>query len=227
MAHTEQRAPVRRWGAGTGHIVRLLVAADEPMTQVALAAAAGVTQPRASQVLKQLIDRGAAVSRPAGYVGRRARLFDLYRERMKPSLFDAEAAWYSTKTLMEQARRIANVAKEHGAKVALSADLAPDLLVPWRHPTMAIVYTNASLPLDRVGFVPAEGRADATVLLRHTRDTSLLAPCVRWPRVMKRLPLTDPVQQWFDLLDLGGEDRVEAADRLRRAIVDRTIDVSR
>ena len=32
------------------------------------------------------------------------------------------------------------------------------------------------------------------------------------------IPLTDPVQQSWDLIDLGGEDRVEAADRLRAAI---------
>jgi hypothetical protein len=37
------------------------------------------------------------------------------------------------------------------------------------------------------------------------------------------LPVADPCQQWWDLLDLGGEDRAEAADRLRTAIVERTI----
>ena len=37
------------------------------------------------------------------------------------------------------------------------------------------------------------------------------------------IPLADPVQQWADLLELGGDDRLEAAERLRRAILDRTI----
>ena len=39
---------VRRWGAGTAAVVRLMVASYPPMTGVAIAAAAGVTQPRAS-----------------------------------------------------------------------------------------------------------------------------------------------------------------------------------
>jgi len=224
MAKTmNNRSPVRRWRAGTAHIVRLLVAADEPNTQVALAGAAGVTQPRASQVLKQLVDLGCAVSRPAGYVGRRGRLLDLYRERMKPRLVGSEEPWYSTRPLAEQARRITRASKDLGHDIAFSADLAPDLLVPWRHPTVAIVYTDTAMSLDQLGFVPAEGRADATMLLRHTLDSTLLAPCAPWPRERKRIPLTDPVQQWFDLMDLGGEDRREAAERLRRAVLDRAI----
>ena len=44
-----------------------------------------------------------------------------------------------------------------------------------------------------------------------------------WPAVADGIPLADPVQQWADLFELGGEDRREAAERLRRAILDRTI----
>jgi hypothetical protein len=35
--------------------------------------------------------------------------------------------------------------------------------------------------------------------------------------------LADPTQQWWDLKDLGGEDRYEAADRLQQAIIDRAL----
>ena len=44
-----------------------------------------------------------------------------------------------------------------------------------------------------------------------------------WPSAADSVPLTDPVQQWWDLGDLGGEDRLEAAGRLRRAIIDKTL----
>jgi hypothetical protein len=40
------------------------------------------------------------------------------------------------------------------------------------------------------------------------------------------VPLADPVQQWWDLHDLGGEDRLEAADRLRRAIIEKSIAIA-
>jgi hypothetical protein len=51
----------------------------------------------------------------------------------------------------------------------------------------------------------------------------LLAPAPPWPAVVDDVPLTDPVLQWWDLLDLGGEDRREAADRLRDAILQRSL----
>jgi DNA-binding MarR family transcriptional regulator len=40
-------------------VVRLLTALDEPITGVAIAGEVGVTQPRVSQVLAQLRNRGA------------------------------------------------------------------------------------------------------------------------------------------------------------------------
>lgn len=218
---------VRRWGAGTAAIARLLVAAEAPLTGVAIADAVDVSQPRASQVLKQLTDHEAVRATEHGYVGRPARLLDLYHRRARPLLVQPETYWYSTRSPAEQVQRIAEFAAAHDAPVAVSADLAPDLLVPWRHPTLTIVYATKSLALDEAGLVPAEGRADASIILRWTRDPTLLTPAPPWPTEVDDIPVTDPVQQWWDLLDLGGEDRVEAADRLRRAILDRVITVTR
>ena len=95
--------------------------------------------------------------------------------------------------------------------------------MPWRHPTLAVVYASGALDLSDAGFVQAEGRPDASVIVRWTTDRTLLAPAPPWPRVVDDIPLTDPTQQWWDLIDLGGEDRREAADRLRAAIVGHTI----
>jgi hypothetical protein len=39
--------------------------------------------------------------------------------------------------------------------------------------------------------------------------------------------MIDPTQQWHDLLDLSGEDRREAAERLRRAILDHALPCGR
>jgi hypothetical protein len=211
----------RSWGSGTAAVVRFLVAADHPMSGVAIARGVGVTQPRASQILKQLTALDALRTTSAGYVGRRARLMDLYADRARPALMAPETVWYSTRTLIDQARRIsAHVAK---GDAAFSADLGPDLLVPWRHPTVAIVYSAKQLDLAPVGFVPAEGRSDASVVARWTSDATLLCPSPGWPGSVEGLRLVDPVQQWADLVQLGGEDRREGAQRLRRAILDRTI----
>ena len=213
-APVASRNVARRWGPGTAAIARLLVATDAPLTGVAIAAAAGVSQPRASQVLSQLGRHEAVRPTDQGYVGRPERLLDLYQRRARPRLTGPDAYWYGLGPAADQARRIAD---------AFSADLAPDLLVPWRHPTLSVVYAGDSLGLEAAGLVPAEGRADATVVVRRTDDRTLLSPARPWPTTAEGIPLADPVQQWWDLLDLGGDDRAEAADRLRRAIVDRTI----
>src|SRR5690606_8226228 len=79
------KPPARRWGPGSASIVRLLIASEDPLTQVAMASAVGVSQPRASQVIKQLTGLDAVRATPAGFVGRRARLLDLYLDRARPS----------------------------------------------------------------------------------------------------------------------------------------------
>ncbi len=213
----------RKWGPGTAAIVRLLIAANIPLTQVAIAEAVAVTQPRASQVLKQLGEANAVTVSPTGYRGKRARLLDLYAQRARPHLMVPETFWYSTRPLIDQAHRIAKAAQRARVKGAFSSGLAPDLLVPWRHPTLTVVYAARNLRLETAGMVPAEGRADASILLRQTSDPTLLTVSASWPAMVDAVPLADPVQQWWDLRDLGGEDRKEAADRLRRAIINKTI----
>jgi len=215
--------PVRKWGPGTAAIARALIAAKAPMTQVALARAVGVSQPRASQVLKHFLDAQAVSASPGGYRGRPARLLELYRDRARPHLAAPETFWFSTRPLVDQAHRITDVAREAEVAVAFSADLGPDLLAPWRHPTLTIVYADRDLPLDSAGLVPAESRVDASILWRHTSDATLLTVPETWPQTVEDVPLTDPVQQWWDLHDLGSEDRREAADRLRRAIIEKSI----
>jgi hypothetical protein len=214
---------VRRWGAGTAAIARALIAANTPLTGVAIAESVGVSQPRVSQVLKQFAEHQAIRATEDGYVGRTAKLLDLYCRRARPTVVHPETYWYSTRPMPDQAARIVSLARETGIDVAFSADLAPDLLVPWRHPTLTVVYTSNMLKLDDVGIVPAEGRADASIILRWTTDATLLTAAPPWPSMIDDVPLADPAQQWWDLLDLGGEDRREAADRLRTAMIERTL----
>lgn len=215
-------AAARKWGGGTAAIARLLIAADVPLTGVSIARVVGVTQPRVSQVLRGFALSDAVEAVDGGYRGHRAKLLDLYRDRSRPPLVEPESHWYGTRPIAEQADQMIEFAGDRHVAIAFSADLAPDLLVPWRHPTLTVVYASESLPLDNVGLVPAEGRADASMIVRWTRDDTLLSGPTG-PRLVEGIPITDPVQQWWDLLDLGGEDRAEAADRLRRAIIDRTI----
>jgi hypothetical protein len=214
------KTAVRRWGPGTSAVVRALVAAERALTQTELASMVAVSQPRVSQVVKMLTDAGAVTSRPSGFVGRRAKLIDLYVARHRPTVTQPDVPWYSTRSMRDQAIRCRDLARTSNTPVAFSADLAPDLMVPWRHPTLTVLYARSLLDLGPAGFVPAEGRGDASLLVRVVTDPTLLVPFDPWPRAVDEVPITDPVQQVWDLHDLGGEDRREAADRLRRYILD-------
>lgn len=103
------------------------------------------------------------------------------------------------------------------AKVAVSADVGPDLVAPWRSPTHVIVYVDR--PINPADFDPveAQGRADASLLLRIPDDTSVF----RFPQLEvdvsgTSLPLADEAQMIWDLHDLGGDDRLESAGHLKK-----------
>ena len=216
----------RSWGPGTSALVRALIAANQPASQTELAALVGVSQPRVSQVLTQLAKKSGVTTKAAGYVGNQRKLLDLYVAHHRPSLVAGEAPWYGLQPMREQVEKICSLAAESSIRIAVSADLAPDLLAPWRHPTLTVIYTDAPIDITETGLVRAEGRVDATVLVRHTNDTTLLSAFESWPRHLGHIPLSDPVQQVWDLHALGGEDRIEAANRLVERILDRSLEAA-
>jgi hypothetical protein len=169
-----------------------------------------------------LSDLDAAESTTAGFRGRRERLFELYLDRTKPRV-SAVSYWYSTRPLQEQANTISGLPSPPEQRIGFSADLGPDLLAPWRHPTVATLYSTLGLDLRSASFVVAEGAADASMIVRTVADPRLFGPSDYWPSLVDEVPLIDPIQQWWDLHDLGGTDRFEAAGHLREAILSRRL----
>jgi hypothetical protein len=73
------------------------------------------------------------------------------------------------------------------------------------------IATSAAL-----GLVEAQGRHDANVILRMPADRSVFpVPPLAAGLRGAQIPLADPSQMIWDLQDLGGADRLEAAGRLR------------
>jgi hypothetical protein len=106
--------------------------------------------------------------------------------------------------------------------LAVSADVGPDLLLSWRRPSVVILYARQLLDLDRLGVVDAQGRHDADVIVRTPDDVSVFPthPLVADVDGVE-VPLADQTQQVWDLQDLGGADRLEAAGRLREWLLNR------
>jgi hypothetical protein len=205
----ETQPKVRRWGPATSQLVRRLALGAEPISQVALARDLQVSQPRISQILRLLAHHDVDTEHLDDPEQRR-RLVDLYVHYHRPQVV-SESLFYALDPAYEQVRRVIEAAYRQDVRVAVSADLAPDVIAPWRTPTLTVVYASAPLDLEPSLFVPAMARGEATLLIRHISDDSLLDPR---PTNRPDIPIVHPVQQVWDLYDLGGEDRLEAAERL-------------
>ena len=205
----ETQPRVRRWGPATSQLVRHLAVHTEPINQVALARDLQVSQPRISQILRLLANHDIDIEHLDDPEQRR-RLVDLYVQYHRPYVV-SESPFYGLDPAYEQVRQVVQAARRQNVRMTVSSDLAPDLIAPWRTPTLTVIYAEAALELEPGLFVPAMARGDATLLIRDISDDSLLAP---WPTSRPDIPIVHPVQQVWDLYDLGGEDRLEAAERL-------------
>jgi DNA-binding transcriptional ArsR family regulator len=212
-------------GSGSLAIIRALIGfprgTDEETGATALASQVGVSQPRASQVLHKLLELDLVTRTSQGRWSpdREALLDRFLSEYRGPG--GSERYLYSLDPPNQVAARAAQQTDD-GRSLAVSADVGSDLLLAWRRPSVVVLYVPQLLDLDRLGLVDAQGRHDANVIVRTPDDlsvfpTNLLVADMGGVNV----PLADPTQQIWDLQDLGGADRLEAAGRLRQWLLNR------
>src|SRR5680860_122066 len=198
-------------GGGALTIIRFLISQSDPATTFGpteLASIARVSQPRASQVLARLRQAGFAERALDGWrTSDREALLDAFlHEYRGPS--GSETSYYSLDPPQQTAVDIAATMDSTQARIAISADVGPDLVAPWRSPSHLILYVDRPIDPTDLDLVEAEGRADASLLLRIPDDMSVfrflpLEVDVRGTS----LPLADEAQMIWDLHDLGGDDR--------------------
>ncbi len=219
------RTGLPRAGGGLA-VVRALIAhpryfTDPRLTQDRLAAAAGITQARVAQVMAQLREAGLVESKLGSSDEDRARLLDAYLDQYAGPGGE-EAYFYTLDPLKDVAKRLRKPSFAMTWPGAISADVGPDLIAPLRSPTVLIAYVKGPATLEPSGLVAAEGRGDANVIVRRPRDSSVFGPS-ELPIVRRiddtNVRLADPAQIIWDLHRLGGEDRVEAADRVRQWVL--------
>jgi hypothetical protein len=212
-------------GSGSLAIIRALIrfgkGEEDGGSATGLANQARVSQPRASQVLGQLHDLGLVDKSQSGrWVPEHEALLDRFlAEYRGPG--GSERYLYSLDSPTEVAGRTAIARAEH-QQMVVSADVGPDLLVTWRRPTVVILYTNHDLAIRDLGLVDAQGPDDANVILRTPADQSVFRDHALRARVRDvDISLADETQLIWDLQDLGGADRLEAAGRLREWLLTR------
>ncbi|MGI8633494.1 MAG: hypothetical protein ACR2NA_13250 [Solirubrobacterales bacterium] len=211
-------------GSGSLAIIRALIKfpheTGEGTGSTALASQVGVSQPRASQVLHRLLELDLITRTPQGrWLPDREALLDRFLSEYRgPG--GSERYLYSLDPPNEVAALAAQQTEE--GSLAVSADVGPDLVLAWRRPSVVILYSRQLLDLDQLGLVDAQGRHDANVIVRTPDDVSVFPS---HPLVADMdgvaVPLADLTQQLWDLQDLGGADRLDAAGRLRAWLLNR------
>lgn len=206
-------------GKGALAIVRFLIRMSDELGGLGpteLSKIANVSQPRASQVLSQLQMLGLVEKGVDGYRADQEALLDAFLNQYRgPG--GTELLFYSLDPPSTATLDLVDGLRSHASRVAVSADVGPDLIAPWRSPTIAIIYVDDPVDTTGISMVAARSRDDANIILRFPDDTSVF----RYPPQDATVsgvsvPLADETQMLWDLHDLGGEDRLEAADRLRQ-----------
>ena len=212
-------------GSGSYAVIRALVrfsgGEDEELGATALAAQAGISQPRASQVLHHLHDlKLVDISGHGRWEPHREALVDRFLAEY-PGPGGPEFYCYTLDSPVDVAMRAGRASKP-GRPIAVSADVGPDLIVPWRRPGVVILYARHAIDPSDLGLTDAQGRHDANVIIRTPEDRSVFSvPALVGQVQGNEVPLADPLQQIWDLQDLGGADRIEAAGRLREWLLER------
>lgn len=207
-------------GSGSFAVIRALIASgdgeDEEPGATALAARAGISQPRASQILRHLNDLKLVEKTGRGrWKPQREALLDRFLAEY-PGPGGSEQYCYSLDSPVEVALRAGEAATPH-RPIVVSADVGPDLIVAWRKPSLVILYAKHVINPSSLGLIDAQGRHDANVIVRMPDDQSVFPIPALVAQVRgSDVPLADPLQQIWDLQDLGGADRLEAAGRLRQ-----------
>jgi DNA-binding transcriptional ArsR family regulator len=217
-------------GTGGLAIIRALIGfmegEAEPLDATSLANQAGVTQPRASQVLGRLRELGLVDKVEGRWWPDREKLLDRFLDEYRgPG--GSEHYFYSLSEPTEVAVAVTSGSeldpRELRNPIVVSGDVAADLMASWMRPRVVVLYASEEVPTDASKLTPAIGRDDANVILRFPQDQSIFPR--RRPSTASigshEIPLADTTQIIWDLQHLGGSDRLEAAGELRKWLLNR------
>ena len=207
-------------------VERLLLLAEQPVTQVELAAVLQVTQQSVSHVLRG--HRFASRTDRGWVIGQRAEALDgVLAEYPGPG--GVSTYWYGLDPAVRQAEAAATWCAEKGVGCVLTGVVAADVYAPWRLPAMAGLYSSELLDFTAAGFTPATD-AEYTLVVTVPQDPTVWRTAAAAAQPTARVDPTavdevlpvrvDPIIALHDVLASPGPDAAEAAEHLRRAILD-------
>lgn len=217
-------------------IIRHLLLGGE-WTQSELVEVCEVTQPRVSQVLKELTriglvsrNRQLGATGPSSWVAMdRASLIDSWLQTYPGPGGAAPTYWLGLDNIGEQAQTAWKYIDQTLGKSGVSrgpvvsGDSAADFIAPYRRSQLAVIYSPRGVDLTPAGFTPSP-RHNASLKLVIPTDPSV------WPDPRDDpssalapnapFPLADPLQVAWDLLRSSTPDADQAAGAVTRALLD-------
>ncbi|PRZ44329.1 hypothetical protein CLV47_101455 [Antricoccus suffuscus] len=217
-APAEAQSGRTAWGRWA--LERVLILATDPMSQMDLASAVGISQQAVSKILRQhpSVWRGSA-----GWQAEPALLLESLLQEY-PGAGGVATHWYHLDPVPQQIRLLAELAEELAITVQTTGDMAADRYAPRRLPTYAAAYSAEAIDLTVAGFVLTDSD-QSTLRLQIPRDKTI-HPVGKWYRTSRKEPtdaFVDPVLALWDVLHGSGSDSADAAQMLRAAIVNGTL----
>lgn len=197
----------------------------EPRDATGLANQAGVTQPRASQVLGRLRELELVDKVEGRWWPNREKLLDRFLEEYRgPG--GSEHYFYSLAEPTEVAAAVTSGTtldpRRLRHSIVVSGDVAADLIAAWMRPRVVVLYASEEVSTNVTKLTPAIGREDSNVILRFPQDQSVFPHRPSTASIDDHeIPLADTAQIIWDLQHLGGSDRLEAAGELRKWLLNR------
>lgn len=213
VAEGSRKGRTGRVAWGTLTVVRHLLSQRAP-SQKALASLVRISQPRVSQILRELSEQRLIQRDVCGWVaGDPDALVDWWLDRY-PGPGGINTHWYGLDSPQDQALSIIRGVREgaagRGLEAVVSGDVAADLIAPWRTPQRAVVYVSQGVDPAEFGLTPA-GAEEATLDLIVPRDPGVWTGA----GVDRSMPVADLLQVLWDVRRIGGPDEAEATARLR------------
>lgn len=177
-----------------------------------MASRSGASVSTVSQVMRRLGSQDLAerVARGDWYVRSAPLLEQFLRDYEGPG---GESRYFFFAGPVAQATRVLVEAPE-GPNFAISGDVGADQLAPWRAPTHSIIYARRWFEVPSLpGLVRADSQHSANITLVVPSDETLFL--TEETLAARPLPLAHPTQIMWDLIRLGGEDRIEALEPVR------------
>lgn len=216
------------WGRFTA--IRNLLTRAGSWSQTELAHASSISQPRASQILSELMRDGLVERSMYQQPGEQHRrwqvsswdnLLDRWLDTY-PGPGGVTTYWFGLDAISHQASQVvealtAERQDDHSAPV-VSGDAAAEFIAPYSRPQRAVVYSRWGADLNGAGLTPV-GPDEATLELIVPEDNSM------WPRSDSRplgikapFGIADPIQVIWDLQRAPGMDSDQAADAVRDVV---------